>query len=85
MLTKEVGQAREYAQRNPYQRGCYVFPVDIEYSSSHEDFDGEEGRPRKRRHPSDNLRDLKVEVAKFDGNLNPEGYPGWVQAIEKIF
>ena len=31
------------------------------------------------------LRDIKFETLKFDGNLNPENYPDWVQALERIF
>ena len=44
------------------------------YSSSHEDFVEEEGMPRRRRHPRDELKDLKVEAPEFDGKLNLENY-----------
>ena len=46
----------------------------MQYSSSHEDFDDKEGRPRRRMHLRDDLRDLKVEALKFDDNLNPKNY-----------
>ena len=35
--------------------------------------------------PRDDLRDLKAKDSKFDGNLNPENYLGWIQAIERMF
>jgi len=73
-LTQEVAQVRGSTLWNPYRRGYNAHFIDIEYSSSHEDFDDEEGRPRKLRRRRDDLWDLKVEVLKFDGNLNPENY-----------
>jgi len=54
-------------------------------SSSHEDFDDEEGIPRRLRHRRDDLWDLKVKAPNFDGNLNLENYLDWVQALERIF
>jgi len=57
----------------------------MEYSSSHEDFDDDEVRPRRLRHLRDDLQDLKVKALKFDCNLNPKNYLDWVQALERIF
>jgi len=36
--------------------------INFASSSSHEDFDNEEGGPRRRRHSRDDLRDLKIEA-----------------------
>jgi len=30
------------------------------------------------------VSDLKIEAQEFDGNLKPENYINWVQAIERI-
>ena len=76
---------RGSAQRNPYRQGSDVSPIDFTYSSSHEKFDEEEGGPRRRRHPSDYLTDLKVKALEFGGNLNSKTYLDWVQALERIF
>jgi len=59
-----------------------VDPIDIGYSSSHEDH---EDRPiRGRDHPIDDLSGLKVEAPEFDGNLKPKNYIDWVQVIKRI-
>ena len=84
-LTQKVAQVRESTPQNPYQRGYGTCPINIKYSSSHEDFDDEDGRPRRLSHRRDGLRDLKVEASEFDGNLNPENYLDWIQALERIF
>ena len=84
-LTKEAEQVNGSAQRNSYQRGYDVSPIDLIYSSTHQDFDDEEGEPTRRRHPRNDLGDLKVEVLKFNSNLNPKNYLDWVQAHERIF
>ena len=66
----------------PWPREFDVNPIEITYSSSYED--------RKDRgnwgsgHSRDDLSDLKVEASEFDGNLKPENYIDWVQAIERI-
>jgi len=39
----------------------------------------------RRRHPRDDLRDLKVETPKCYGDLNLKNYPNWVQTIKRIF
>ena len=51
----------------------------------HEDFDDDEGGPRRRRHPRDDLWNLKVEAPEFDGNFKLENYLDWVRAIERTF
>ena len=38
------------------------------------------GRP-----PNDKFRDIKVEPPEFNGNLNPDEYLKWVQALDQIF
>ena len=73
-ITKEFEQVRGSALWNPYHRGYDVNPIVIIYSSPYEDFNDEEGWPRRRRHPRDDLRDLKIDPTKFDGNFNPENY-----------
>ena len=73
-LTQEVAQVRESTPPKPYRRGYNARPIDIEYSSSHKDFDDEEGRLRRLKHRKDDPRDLKVKAPEFDGNLNPENY-----------
>ena len=50
---------------------------------SHHNWDPD-GRNRRRRHLLDDLKDLKVEALKFDGNINPKKYLDWVQSMEKI-
>jgi len=78
-LVIELEQVKRSGQRTLYHQGCDVDPINIAHSSSHEDFDDEEGRlRRRRRHARDNLRDLKVEATNFDGNLNLENYLAWV-------
>jgi len=84
-LTQEVAWVRESTPRNPYRWVYNARPIDIEYSSSHVDFNDKEWRPRRLRHPRDDLQDLKVEAPEFDGNLNPKNYLDWVQALERIF
>ena len=80
-LTQEVAQVRESTPQNLYRQGYDAHPLDIKYSSSHEDFKQEGGRPRRRRHPRGDLRDLKVKTTEFDGNLNLD----WLQTLERIF
>jgi len=52
--------------------------------SSHEDEPPRRER-RPPRAPLDDLRDLKFEPPEFEGNLNPDAFLEWVQAIERIF
>jgi len=49
-LTQEVAQVTKFTPWNPYHRGYDAHPIDIEYSSSYEDFDEKERRPRRLRH-----------------------------------
>ena len=51
-------------------------PIDIAYSSSHEDHEdrGKWGSGYAR----DDLSDLKVETLELDGNLKLENYIDWV-------
>ena len=53
-----------------------VNPIDIAYSSSHED--QEHRGIRGRGHLRDYLVDLKVEVPEFDDNLKLKNYIDWV-------
>jgi len=80
-LTLEAAQIRELTPQNPYRRGYNAHLIDNKYTSSHEDFDDEEERPRRRSHRKDDLWDFKVEAPKFDGSFNPENYLDWVQAL----
>jgi len=59
-----------------------VNPIDIAYSSSHEDHEGRGIRGRG--HPRDDLSDLKVEAPEFHGNFKLENCIDWVHAIERI-
>jgi len=54
-----------------------VNPIDIAYSSSHEDYDDEGRKARRKRHPKDDLSDLKLEGLEFDDNLNPKNSLDW--------
>jgi len=47
-------------------------PIDIFYSSSHEDH--KERDVRERCPFRDNLRDFKIKATEFDGNLKLENY-----------
>ena len=59
-------------------------PIDIAYSTSHEDLQDRDRRLR-RSHPKEDLRDLKKEALEFDSNLNSESYLHWVQSMNRIF
>lgn len=77
---------RVYAHREKNTLlGLRCYPIAIVYFSFHEDHDDKEKRDRRRRPPRDDLRDLKVETSKLDGNLNIERYLDWVQYLERIF
>jgi len=39
---------------------------------------------RRRRHPWDDLGDLKIKALKFDENLNLKNYLDWVQSMERV-
>jgi len=74
-LTQEIVQEIESTPRKHYRQGHDDCPLDIKYSSSREDIDDKEGRPTiRRRHPRDDLRNLKVKAPKFYGNRNLEKY-----------
>ena len=73
-------QVKGSEQQNPYHWGYGVNLIYIACSFSYEDFGDKEIGVRRRRHLSDDLRDLKVNVQKFDGNPNSENYFDWVQA-----
>jgi len=81
-LTVELQRDKRSERRVPRPRELDVNPIDITWSSSHEDHEdrGNWGRG----YPSDDLSDLKVKAPEFDGNLKPENYIDWVQAIERI-
>ena len=40
---------------------------------------------KRRRNLRDDLKDLKIKSSNFDGNLNPESKPDWVQSMERSF
>ena len=68
-----------------YQRGYNARPVDIKYSSFHENYHNKEGKLRRLRHQRNDVWDLKVEASEFDGNINPKKNLDWVQSLEIIF
>jgi len=47
------------------------------YSSSHEDYNDESTRVRRRRDLRNDNRDVKLEASKFVGNLNLESHLDW--------
>jgi len=60
-------------RRGHHNQELDLSPISIAFLSSHEDFNdgiGEIGR----RHARDELRNLKMELPKFNGNLNMENY-----------
>ena len=59
-------------RRVPRSREVDVNPIDIAYSSSHEDHEDRDIRGRG--HIRDGFSDLKVEVPEFDSNLKLENY-----------
>ena len=73
-LAREPKEMKGLGQQNPYHRGYDVNHIDIACSSFHQDFDDENIGIRIRRHPRDNLKDFKIEVSKFDRNLNIKNY-----------
>ena len=81
-LTKELEWVKGSEWWVPRPKGLDVTPIDIAYSSSHDDHEdrGNLGRG----HPRDDLGDLKIEAPEFDYNLKSENYIDWVQAIERI-
>ena len=42
------------------------------YSSSHEDYDDDDTATKRRRHPTDDVRDLMIKVSEFNDNLKPK-------------
>jgi len=78
----ELERVKGSKRRVPQRRELDVNPIDIAYSSSHEDY--EDRGIRGRGHPKDDLSDLKVEAPEFNGNLKLENYINWVQTIERI-
>ena len=61
--------------------GRYINPIDITYSSSHEDY--EDRSIRGKGSLRDDLSDLKIEALKFDGDLKLKDND-CMQAIERI-
>jgi len=57
--------------------------------SSHSSSSHEELRPRRERRltrqPNDDLRDMRIDLPEFEGNLNPDLFIEWIQAIERFF
>jgi len=81
-LTIELEWVKGSEHWAPHRREFDHNIVDINYSSSHEDHEGQGVRGRG---PfRDDLNDLKIEALEFDGNLKPENYIDWVQALGMI-
>ena len=57
--------------------------------SSHSSSSHEELRPRRERrltrHPTDDLRDMRIDLPEFEGNLKPDLFIEWIQALERFF
>jgi len=57
--------------------------------SSHSSSSQEELWPirerRPSRQPTDDLSDMKIDPLKFEGNLNPNLFVEWMQALERFF
>ena len=55
-------------------------------SSSHSSSSQEEVRPRREnrppRQPVDDLWDMKIDTSAFEGNLNPDLFIEWMEALE---
>ena len=58
-------------------------------SSSHSSSSQEEVRHRRERRPPrqpfDDLRDMKIDPPKVEGNLNPDLFIKWMEALERFF
>jgi len=52
-------------------------------SSQDDEPPGRERRPS--RQPVDDLRDMKFDPPEFEGNLNPDLFIEWMQALERFF
>ena len=81
-LTMGLQRGEGFKQRVLQPRELDVNPINIAYSSSHEDHEdrGNWGRG----HPRYDLTDLKIKASKFDDNLKMKNYIDWVQVIERI-
>jgi len=53
------------------------------YSSQDDEPPRRERRPP--REPMDDLRDMKFNPSEFEGNLNPDLFIEWMQALERFF
>jgi len=60
-----------------------------ESPSSHSSSSQEDPWPRRKRRPlrqqMDDLRDMKFDPSEFEGNLNPDLFMEWIQALERFF
>ena len=81
-LTMELEQVKGSERWVPQPRELDVNPIDIAYTSSHEDHKDRDNWVRG--HPRDDLNDLKVEALKLNGNLKPKNYINCMEAIERI-
>ena len=71
-----------------FQRGQRTRePIDDEdeHGFSSDSSMGSNPRRGGRRPPMDEFRDIKVEPPEFNGNLNPDEFLEWVQALDRIF
>jgi len=64
----DLEQVRGSEHQPPHHREFIHNPIDIAYSSSHEDH--KERGVRVRSQFTDNFSELKIEPLEFDGNLN---------------
>ncbi|GAV81831.1 hypothetical protein CFOL_v3_25284 [Cephalotus follicularis] len=61
-------------------------PPHVHELESNDDESDEGSRGRRRRpRPDDNDRGLQLDVSEFKGNLNPDDFIDWLNAIERVF
>jgi len=42
-------------------------------------------RPRRSRWPTQHYMDFKIEIPKFEGQLNPDAFLDWLNTVERVF
>ena len=52
------------------------------FATSDED---RERRPRRTRRGNQLALDFKLEILKFEGQLNPDEFIGWISTVERLF
>jgi len=73
-LAMELERVKRFERRGPHCQELDVNPINITYSSSHENCDDRGVIGRK--HLRDDLSDLKIEASKFDYNPKLKNYLG---------